>query len=409
MNRMAVDSTRMMAQLEALSRIGRTASGGVTRLGLTPENAAAKKLVAGWMVEAGLTARYDAAANLIGRRGGDGPAIILASHLDSVVEGGRFDGPMGVVIALEVARQLAGDDVAQAHPVEVIAFSDEEGTRFGTGFFGSRAMLGQLPPDILDRKDRDGISIARAMEELGYPPHRIGDAARDPGEIAAYLEVHVEQGSVLDQLGYPVGVVSGIAGPAHLQAILRGRADHAGATPMNLRRDPLVAAALVIVAAEKLAREASPTAVATVGRVWAEPGAVNVIPELAGFLLDIRDVDKATRDGLIESILGVVREVCGDRQIEWEVEDHLRVDPVPLSSSMQALLVRACEDAGVPVHRLPSGAGHDAMIFAPLVETGMLFVRSPDGVSHSPAEKADEADISAAAEVLWHAVAGLAS
>lgn len=401
---MAIDSARMMAELEELSRIGRTASGGVTRLGLTAENAAAKELVARWMGEAGLAVRHDAAANLIGRLGGDGSAIILASHLDSVIDGGRFDGPMGVLIALEVARLLAGNEVELARPVEVVAFSDEEGTRFGTGFFGSRAMLGKLPLDVLDRKDKDGITVAQAMEELGYPPHKIKEATRDPGEIAAYLEVHVEQGAVLDRLEYPVGVVTGIAGPAHLQATLQGRADHAGATPMNLRKDPLVAAAQVILATEKLAQEASPTAVATVGKIWVEPGVVNVIPELAGFSLDIRDVDKATRNGLIESILEVLQEVCAARQIEWAVEEHLRVDPVPLSSRMQATLAEACREAGVPVHKMPSGAGHDAMIFASLIETGMLFVRSRGGVSHSPAERTDEADIAVATEVLWRAV-----
>jgi allantoate deiminase len=405
---MAVDVARMMAELDELSRIGRTASGGVTRLGLTPENAAAKELVARWMAEAGLSVRYDAAANLIARLGGDGPAIVLASHLDSVIDGGRFDGPMGVVIALEVARLLAGEKVEPARPLEVVAFSDEEGTRFGTGFFGSRAMVGALPRDILDRKDKNGLSIAQAMQALGYPPDRIGDADRDPGEVIAYLEVHVEQGSVLDQLEVPVGVVTGIAGPAHLQVTLRGRADHAGATPMNLRRDPLAAAAQVIVAAEKLAKEVSPTAVATVGQVWVEPGAVNVIPGLAVFSLDIRDVEKATRDELIGSILDVLRQVCADRQIEWDVEEHLRVDPVPLSPRVQAALAQACREVGVPVHRMPSGAGHDAMIFAPLAETGMLFVRSREGVSHSPAERTDEGDIAVAAEVLWRAALALA-
>ena len=405
---MTIDSARMMSKLEELSCIGRTASGGVTRLGLTAENAAAKELVARWMGEAGLTVRYDAAANLIGRLGGDGPAIVLASHLDSVIEGGRFDGPMGVVIALEVARLLAGNRGELAHPVEVIALSDEEGTRFGTGFFGSRAMLGKLPPDVLDRQDKNGITVAQAMEKLGYPPHKIGKAARDPGEIAAYLEVHVEQGAVLDQLDYPVGVVTRIAGTAHLQVTLQGRADHAGATPMNLRKDPLVAAAQVILAAEKLAKEISPTAVATVGKVKVKPGAVNVIPELAEFSLDIRDVEKATRGELIEAILEALEKACRSRQIEWRVEERLKVDPVPLSCSVQATLAKACEETGIPVHKMPSGAGHDAMIFAPLVETGMLFVRSREGVSHNPAEWTDEADIAQATEVLWRAAMDLA-
>lgn len=406
---MAGESMHIMRQLEGLSEIGRTASGGVTRLGLTRENAAAKDMVAAWMRDAGLTVRYDAAANLIGRLGTAGPAIVLASHLDSVLDGGRFDGPMGVLIALEVARRLAPRQEQLSTPIEVIAFSDEEGTRFGTGFFGSRAMLGELPADILDRRDRAGISIAQALEELGYASQEIGTAARHPDEIAAYLEVHVEQGAVLDQLGYPVGVVSGIAGPAHLLVTMKGRADHAGATPMYLRRDPLLAAADVILAAERLAVKASSTAVATVGTTRVEPGAVNVIPGLAQFSLDVRDVDKASRDGLLHSILAHLEAVCGAREIEWLVEEHLRVDPVALSPRIQSVLQQACEEAGVPAHTMPSGAGHDAMIFAPRVETGMLFVRSRGGVSHSPAEQTDEADIATAADVLWRAVVTLAS
>jgi allantoate deiminase len=409
MRPLALESARVTAHLEALSEIGRSASAGVTRLGLTSENAAAKELVAGWMREAGLATRYDAAANLIGRLGPPGPAIVIASHLDSVLDGGRFDGPLGVLLGLEVARQLAPRQEQLSTALEVIAFSDEEGTRFGTGFFGSRAMLGELPPGILDRRDQAGVSIAQALEDLGYDPQEIGTAARQPGEIAAYLEVHVEQGAVLDQLGYPVGIVSGIAGPAHLLVTLTGRADHAGATPMHLRRDPLPAAADVILAAERLAVHISPSAVATVGMARVKPGAVNVIPGQVQFSLDVRDVHPATRDRLIQAILAHVEAVCAARQIEWTVEEHLRVDPVPLSPRMQAVLGEGCQAAGVPVHIMPSGAGHDAMVFAPYVDTGMLFVRSRGGVSHSPAEKTEEADIAVAAKVLWDAVVALAS
>jgi allantoate deiminase len=314
-----------------------------------------------------------------------------------------------VLLGLEVARRLAPTQAQLSTPIEVIAFSDEEGTRFGTGFFGSRAMLGELPADILDRRDREGVSIAEALEELGYRPQEIDTAARNPAEIAAYLEVHIEQGAVLDQLEYPVGVVTGIAGPAHLLVTLKGRADHAGATPMHLRRDPLLAAADVMLAAERLATQASPTAVATVGTTRVEPGAVNVIPGLAQFSLDVRDVDKATRDGLLDSIFAHLEAVCGAREIDWEVEEHLRVDPVALSPRLQSVLRQACRETGVPAHTMPSGAGHDAMIFAPQVESGMLFVRSRGGVSHSPAELTDEADIAIAADVLWRAVATLAS
>lgn len=405
---LGVDSARVMRQLEELSHIGGTASGGVTRLGLTLANAQAKQLVAGWMRNAGLTVSYDAGANLVGRLGGAGPAIVMASHLDSVIEGGRFDGCLGVVMAVEVARLLGSAQADLAHPVEVTAFSDEEGTRFGTGFFGSRAMLGKLPQGILDLADKNGVTIGQAMERLGYPAENIGQAVRHPEEMLALLEVHIEQGSVLDQLGYPVGVVTGIAGPAHFQVTIQGRADHAGATPMSLRRDPLAAAAQVILAAEKLAREVSPTAVATAGKIRTEPGAVNVIPGMADFSLDIRDVGKESRDALIDSILESLEVACRSRQVSWEVEEHLRVDPVPLSPWVQDVLARACEAAGAPVHRMPSGAGHDAMIFAPLVDTGMLFVRSRDGISHSPRERTEEAEIGEATEVLWRAVRELA-
>lgn len=399
-----VNSSRIMARLEELSQIGRTPSGGVTRLGLTPEEWAAKTAVARWMEEAGLRARFDAAANLIGCLDGVGDPVVLGSHLDSVIEGGRFDGVLGVLVALEVAQQEAPSRDTSGRPLEVIAFTDEEGTRFGSGFSGSRAMLGVLPAGVLDRRDTAGIAFGQALQAQGFPPERIGDAARDPRRIHAYLEVHIEQGAVLGRLGLPVGVVTGIAGPVHWRVTLTGRAGHAGATPMNMRQDPLMAAARVFAAVEDAARDVSPTAVATVGKVRVEPGAVNVIPRLVEFSLDVRDIDRDSRDRLIDSVRGALEETCRARGVECEVQEQLNVDPVPLSPRTQDLLADACAAAGAPVHRMPSGAGHDAMVFAPVVETGLLFVRSRGGLSHCPEEWTDEADIRTAAEVLAEAV-----
>lgn len=271
-----VNADRLWRRLEGLAEIGRGEGGGVTRLSFTGEERAAKDLVASYMEEAGLGVREDAVGNVIGRREGrnpDAPAVLAGSHVDSVPIGGDFDGPLGVLAAIEAVRTMQEADVETERPVEVVAFTDEEGARFGLGMIGSCALAGLLAPGDLSREDENGVTIAEAMREAGLDPDRVGEAAREPASVHAYVELHIEQGQVLEQRNLPAGVVTGIAGPVWLRFVLRGEAGHAGATPMGpLRHDALAAAAAIVGAVEREA-ERSGTSVGTVGAWRSSPAA----------------------------------------------------------------------------------------------------------------------------------------
>ncbi len=404
---MPIQQARLVERLSTLGSIGATPDGGVTRLAYTPAYRQAEEIVRGWMEEAGLTTRTDAVGNLIGRREGSQPGlpcIMLASHIDSVVNGGRYDGALGVVSAIEVAQALQEDGVQLETPLEVVAFMDEEGTRWQGGLFGSRAMAGELSPDELLRRDENRITLADAMRAWGLDPDRVHEAVRDPSEIGYYLELHIEQGAVLESKELAVGVVTDIAGILLLAARLRGRADHAGATPMGpLRRDALLGAAELALIAEKTAKETSPTCVATVGQLEIRPSVSNVIPGEAYLTFDIRDIREASRDRAEARIREAVTEVAQRRGLVAELHELLRVAPTPLSSKVIDAIARACENVGLPAYHLPSGAGHDAQVMAKLAEAGMIFVRCRQGISHSPAEYVSPEDAFLGARVLYEA------
>lgn len=408
---MPIDGKRLLSRLERLAQFGRTPEDGVTRITFTPEYQQALEAVAGWMAEAGLTTRLDAAGNLIGRREGAQPglpAIALGSHIDTVINGGRYDGSLGVLAAIEVAHALAEEGIPTRHPLEVISFMEEEGTRWGTNMLGSRFMLGRITPETMaERTDRQGVSIAQAMAATGLDPARAGEAARDPGAFHAYVELHIEQGAVLESLDLPVGAVTGIAGPLFLALHLEGRTDHAGATPMGLRRDALVGAAQLVLAAQQAAVAASPTAVATVGRLEVKPGAINAIPGEVFMTLDLRDIIEERRDRLEHSMREAIEHITAAAGLRFRLEEMSRHKPVLLPQHMVETVFRACEAVGAPAHRLPSGAGHDAQIMASVVDTAMIFVRSREGISHSPREFTSAEDIRIGAEVLYRTALAL--
>ncbi len=419
---------------------GGQGGGGVTRLAFTPEDLEAKRLVARWLEEAGARVRFDAAGNVIARYLGtvadpvepaghaDGaqikglPAVMAGSHTDTVPEGGRFDGAVGVIGALEALRVITSLPEKPRLPLEVVIFANEEGSRFGGGLFGSRALAGLwTPADLEARRDAKGLSQAEAMAAQGFDPSRIQEARREPGSVAAYLEMHIEQAGVLESLGLPVGLVSGIAGPVFLQLKLTGEANHAGATPMGLRRDALCAAAELVLAAERLAKGDAGgggrgrdsgrvrTTVGTVGSLRVRPGAVNVIPGEVEMSFDLRDIDEAARDEAVLGVKAAIAEVCARRGIGWELKETHHQHPVPISPEMLGLLQEAASAAGVPVHQMPSGAAHDAMIMAGLTGAGMIFVRGLEGgVSHSPRELCSSSDIAAGTRVLLAALLRLA-
>ena len=402
---MSIDRERLARRTAELSAIGGTGT-SVTRLGLSPKEQAARDLVGGWLAARGATVRRDAAANLVARLGGDGAAILIGSHLDSVPEGGRFDGALGVLCAVEAIDALLDDGVRFRRPVEVIGWCDEEGARFGIGLFGSCAAFGRLPENAALRADREGITIADALRALGES----GDptqALRPEGSVAAYLELHIEQGPRLERAGLPLAVVSTIVGIFHGRVTVQGRQDHAGATVMGERKDALVAAAEMVTALERIAR-AVPDAVGTVGELTPLPGAKNVIPGEVRFSLDIRAPREEDVERVLRELRAELRRIGDARGVTSSIDVLARVPVAPLDLGLRDLLLRATKAVGVDAPLLVSGAGHDAQNPQLAgVPTGMIFVRSTGG-SHTPLESCDVADAALGADALARAIRELA-
>lgn len=405
-----IDGERLWSRLTEMSSIGAQESGGVTRRSFTEEERAAKNLVASYMEQAGLSVYEDAIGNLFGRCEGTEPAasaLLVGSHVDSVVNGGDFDGPFGALSAIEVLQTMKEQGKANRHPIEVVAFTDEEGARFSFGMLGSRALAGVLSTEDLQRTDEDGVSITEAMSACGMEPERLGDATCPANSLKAYVEVHIEQGSVLEGADLPVGVASGLTGSLRLEFTLKGEARHAGTTPMNQRRDALAAAAEAMGLIEASATETG-TTVATVGRLALEPSGINIIPREVTFALDLRDMDRERRNAVEERIVGGIERICERRGIGLDVELLQRNDPIACSEAVREAASRACQKIGTKPFELPSGAGHDGMQLTDLCPMGMILVRSQNGLSHSPDEYSSPEDCADAAEVLYHTVLELA-
>ncbi|KZE51647.1 Zn-dependent hydrolase [Brevibacillus parabrevis] len=405
-----INADRLWDRLGQLGKIGAQEAGGITRLSFTPEERAAKDLVASFMKEAGLDVREDEVGNLIGRKEGknpSAPAVLVGSHIDSVPNGGNFDGPLGVLAGVEILQTMNEQGIETEHPIEVLALTDEEGTRFGYGMIGSRGIAGLIKRSELEQADKDGITIAEAMRQVGLDPDQTSLAARAPGSVKAYVELHIEQGKVLESRGLSVGIVTGVAGPLWMKFILEGEAGHAGATPMNLRRDPLAAAARVMLAIEEEAARTR-TSVGTVGQIQAFPGGVNVIPGRVEFSLDLRDVDELIRDDVERRICDRAKAICAERNVTLKVELLQRIAPAVCSDSIQEAAADGCAAEGLEVFRLPSGAGHDCMQLADLCPVGMIFIRSQAGISHNPAEYSTMEDCADGAKVLYRTVLTLA-
>ena len=399
-----IDPGRLERRTAELARIaGRGTS--VSRLGLSADEQQARDLVVGWLAVRGAEVRRDPAANLFARFAGTGEAILVGSHLDSVPEGGRFDGALGVLCAVEAVESLIEARLKVRRPIEVVAWADEEGARFGVGLFGSAAAFGRLPPGVADRRDRDGVSIADALRALGEQ----GDptaARRDPKDFAAYLELHIEQGPRLEKAGVPLGIVSDIVGIYHARVAIRGRADHAGATVMTARADALAAASEIVLAVERIAR-GRPDSVGTVGEIAVRPGAKNVVPGDCVFSLDLRAA--RDHDGLVRDVLDAVTGIASARGVDASVDDLARVPVTPLDTKIRDVLQRATRSVGVEAPLLVSGAGHDAQNPALSgVPTGMIFVRSTGG-SHTPREFASTDDAALGAQALANAIKELAT
>ena len=376
------------------------------RVYLTPQHADANVATAGWMEQAGLATWVDAAGNQWGRRGRPGqPALVLGSHLDTVPDAGSYDGMLGVLMAIAVAERLRDTELPFA--LEVVGFSDEEGARFGKALLGSQAVAGTWDEGWWELRDRDGVTLLEAFGSFGLDPRRIGEAARRPDDLVAYLEAHIEQGPELEAADRSLGVVSTIAGARRFRLSVMGEARHAGGTPYPRRRDALVGASEAIVAIERYARASD--CIATVGRIEVRPGAVNVIPGRADFTLDLRAATDDERDGMWEAMRAEIERICATRRLRFEAAEHHTAFAAPCAPWLRDAVADAIRTTGDadPI-TLWSRAGHDAMAIAAIADVGMLFVRCHDGISHHPDEEVREVDVARGLDALERAVLNVA-
>ncbi|MDP3740448.1 MAG: allantoate amidohydrolase [Hyphomonadaceae bacterium] len=375
----------------------------LTRTYLTPPHRAAMDRIAGWMRETGMSIREDEAATLVGRLEGTkpgSPALVFGSHIDSVRDAGCYDGPLGVMLALACVEAIAAAGRRPPFAIEIVAFGDEEGSRFQTSMNASRAFVGRLAEVKLDVRDRDGTTLADALTAFGRDPTRIASVTRERSSVLAFVEPHIEQGPVLETAGAALGVVTSIAGQWRLKVRFAGRAGHAGTTPMHLRADALAAAAEAVLAAERIATEGPADLVATVGQVAAKPGAPNVIPGHAEITIDVRAGTDPVRDEGLRQIEAAIAEIAMQRGVKVEVERVQNLPAARMDARLQGLLKRAAEKFGHAAPELVSGAGHDAMMLADFAPTAMLFIRCAGGISHNPAESVTPEDCEAALGVL---------
>ena len=402
MPRYPVDSARLNRTLEALGRFGETPE-GMDRLAFSPADIESRAYTIGLMRAAGLETRIDTAGNIIGRRAGAEdslPAIALGSHTDTVPLGGKYDGALGVMGAIEALQVLADSKHTTRHPVEVVVFTNEEGTRFHRWLIGSRAMAGMLEPEDLAAVDDEGVSLASRMSDIGGDLSRVQEAARNPGELAAYFELHIEQGPYLHRSGTPIGVVTGITGRATFDVEVQGKANHAGTTPMSTRQDALVSASRLVLEIQQLASQKEICRVATVGTIEAQPNAVNVIPGSARIGLEFRDVDMSALEAAEAELRRITQRTSADDNVEITVLRHRMTSSVPIAADMQALVGEASTTCGFEWEPLSSGAGHDAQAVATIAPVAMVFVPSVDGISHAIEEYSTPEDCANGAQVL---------
>jgi allantoate deiminase len=383
-------------------------AGSTRRTFLSPPMRDVHRELRSWLEPLGAIVRIDAAGNLRALYPADtpdAPRLLVGSHLDTVPNAGAFDGILGVVLAVALLEALDGRRLPYA--VEVVGFSEEEGVRFGVPFIGSRALVGRIDASLLDMKDAHNISVRRAIEEFGLNPNEIARAALED-DAFGYLEFHIEQGPVLEKVDLPLAVIESIAGQSRLDFIFVGRSNHAGTTPMDLRFDAMAGAAEWIVAVEKQAKEI-PELVATVGSVQTRPGAGNVIAGEVKLTLDVRHREDSVRTGAVEQLIAEAGEIARKRRLTVNSTTRMNQPAVPMDQSLSSQIEQAIVKSGCKPHRMVSGAGHDAMIIAEKIPSAMIFLRTPGGISHDPAESVAVEDVAKAIECGLHLLEQLAS
>jgi N-carbamoyl-L-amino-acid hydrolase len=389
-----IDSVSLYNKIQLIGRTGNT------RLAYSEEDVRARAIVMEMMQNVGLRVSIDAAGNIVGHRAGRErrPPLAFGSHVDTVRNGGLYDGVLGVMAAIECVEVLEKAGYTTAHPLELIVFANEEGQRFGA-LCGSRALVGSLRTDDLARVDESGRTLAEAIQAIGGDPAQLASTVRRGGEIAAFVELHIEQGGTLEKARVPIGIVEGISGISYTDVRVIGAANHSGTTAMELRKDALIAAAELVLCVQRAALEKR-CHVATVGQLVVSPNATNIIPGEVAFTIEIRDLER-------EKILASLKHIreCGEQiafrsNIEMEFSDRKLIDSVPCSPVVREAIVRSCADLGLKFQTLPSGAGHDAQMMAKLAPTGMIFVPSIGGISHSPREFTTSEDCARGTQVL---------
>jgi len=408
---MTINPERIRRDIENINAFNATPGNGITRQTFTAEYQGAVNYVLDQFSQFGATVSICPGGNVRGRFCGSDknvPAVMMGSHLDSVANGGQFDGVVGVVTALEAARSMVEDKIAHRLPVDVVIFPEEEGSRFGRGLLGSSIWTAILGTDRLSSiKDTEGVTYLEAMARAGL---KVNDnRLLKPSTLAAMLEVHIEQGTVLEKRGHRIGLVEAIAGIQQLNITLRGTADHAGTTPMKDRADPLQAAARIIIAIDEIARKTGPHTVATVGRITCDPAQVNVIPGRVRFSVDVRDPDKKLLESAVAAIHRTLQSICSERRLGVDFDRLSEAEPVVLSAGIIDLLEAKSREINQAPFRMISGAGHDTALIAELTKAGMIFVPSRDGLSHCPQEFSRLEDIALACEILLAAVVELAA
>lgn len=407
MTELRVNIDRLAQSLADLAAIGATPAGGVTRLTLSDEDKVARDLLRSWMLEAGLDVRIDDFGNMTGLRAGteDVPPVVMASHIDTVIRGGKYDGALGVFAGLEVIRTLNDAGITTEKPIALVNWTNEEGVRFEPAMQGSGAAIGKFAEsDVFARTDRDGKRFGEELDRIGYR----GDKKHRPLPASAYLELHIEQGPVLEDANQAVGVVGGIVGITWIEVTITGQSDHAGPSPMRLRRDPLVAAAEIIEGVERIATMEDEIAVATVGRLTLEPNVINTIPGRVVFSVDFRHPSLDVLETQVNRLEALVGHVCSERGVEGKVDRFWTSEPTPFDPDVVTAIRVSALALGIEAGDLWSGAGHDAKYAADVCPSGMLFVRSKGGLSHCEEEESSLEDIEAGANVLLWAATRLA-
>ncbi|RSL31732.1 Zn-dependent hydrolase [Salibacterium salarium] len=391
-----LDSEKLADRLDELSNIGKTDDGGITRFVYTKEEEEAKRLFQSWMEKAGLIVREDYAGNIYGRLEGIDPylpAILTGSHLDTVPSGGAFDGTLGCISSLMAVEAIIQEQGRLTHPVEIVVFADEEGSRFGSGLLGSRIAMGEVTKeDLFQLRDDYDTTAAEAMKRQGLLPNKLKQCWLDKEDIKAFIEVHIEQGKRLEQHKESIGIVNGIAGPSWLEIKIDGETDHAGNTPMDMRHDAVAGAAELITSIENIPREISSTAVATVGKVNFYPNGSNVIGGRAEMIVDVRDIKEDNRDKMLEAIEKETQRIADKRGLNIESHLQIGIKPVPVPEWIQDKMEASAKKLDLPYMHMPSGAGHDTMIVGKYIPSGLLFVPSIHGKSHTPEEFTELSD-----------------